>query len=176
MSKVFKFSPTEEGRVLSPIEESDIEVLFSTALAFHEPKALPHSIQVKTKGHSELEKNTFFWIHPNCIVCDFYAYKSLNFYIAECGFWNELLFDGKAIYLFTVTKTVFSLNEEKSDFIELDGIKLDVKEYFFDDFDASQNPIFLLGNMKGHYPLVSEFLVKKVSELGIRGMKFDQIN
>ncbi len=154
------------------VEETDI--LFSTALAFHEPKALPNAVRVKEEGCFDAEDNIFLWIHPNCIVCDFYAYKSLNCYLKECGFWSELLLGDNTIFLFTVTKELFTLNE--SEFVEVDGFRLDVKKYCFNEFDECQYPIFLLGNVKGHYPLVSEFFVNKVRELGIKGMRFDLIS
>lgn len=172
MNNVYKFYPEYEDEFITPVDTSETSLLFSTALSIQNPLPCGKVLQVKLQGRRGFSQNSFYWLHPQCLVCDLVAYNKLNDLLSGCGFWSELMLDGEALYLFSVTKEINVLNEDDSDFVELNGFKLDIKRYSFKYFNESENPIFLITNMKGHYPLMSGYLVNKIKEFEISGLKF----
>jgi len=172
MSNVYKFSPENEDDFIIPTDPEDTNLLLSSVLSVQNPIPCEKIVQVELKGSQKFVNNSFLWLHPNCIVCDSIAYEKIRGFISGCGAWSKLILKDEPLYIFTVTKEIDALNEDDSEFVEMNGFKLDVKRYSFNSFNECESPIFLLSNMKGHYPLMSGYFVEKIKELNISGLKY----
>jgi len=129
-----------------------------------------------------LEIPNCIYIAPGAIAFDEAAADSLIDILEMSGELLPVTIDGKAYFLHNITEVVGALDEEKTSWDIIDGVKIDILKYCFLPNRLSESSLFKIPNLNSidifaysHGKDLSDEFVFRYNQANLKGLKFIQV-
>ena len=174
---LYRFWPSENAPSLRTKNEPDLRTVSHDLShgAFRDIGNHKIVLQLSNPGDSILEMPDFPAFFPDGLLATDRAYEIFSPFLANCGKWTTMWFQDCPLHYFSTLIELDILDVDKTEFVEINNIILDIRKYRFRDICVADHPIFRLSYNKVFFPLVSKEFIDLYSKYQMSGLEFTEV-